>query len=570
MKLTGQIKDFSIKKYYVTGSLKQKIENKALQNMLLKIKNGGMNAFLNDKELNRFAKGLKESFEADGYINSDNSLTSFGEDIVSSGKSWKGLKGAFFFTVLEYKEAVPYLLDVELVGDRSLENGKSTKDLVDFQKTSPARCFTEDKYVSVDSEFREIETDEQWAVCREQPKNCSVRFSFDYEDEVCEINVKYQSGQKDKSCKFFASEHSKFAIIELNDALNLLEAKETSEGIFDYSRQDRKSLRLSISKSAKFYGKTWFSSFFKTGSFYFENVDFESNTNCKIEDVHLYIDTEDSLTAELFLQEYLIKKAEIQYLGYEETGHLVNDFQNLFTSPDGKSPASPAIMKDTKEIYNQLVERAKENSSENPVPYLHLQAYIDLSPSDTLKPYIEKETAVNLSNQTLNFSELVKNIFGQERNIKSIQAFSKYTASNGRNARAFMLFAESIAQNYGIKSTLITTKEEVRPNANSAFRESDQKWFSKMKTSKHIHILEKPVNEIKSIHDRYYKVIKNDGREEWWVMTGELDSLRFENDNPRIRDDISINETGIVKEMTFAKIKKQGVPEIVTKLMGEN
>mgnify|MGYP007070210242 CR=1 FL=1 len=273
----------------------------------------------------------------------------------------------------------------------------------------------------------------------------------------------------------------------------------------------------------------------------------------------------DEETATILLNEYLVRAAERSYLGYEETGRLVTAFQALFTSPDGTMLACPAITENTKTIYDMLVARAKEISSQNPLAYLHLQAYIDLSPEDTIKPYIEKEHTLNLTNQELSFMELVGRIFGTERTVKSISLLSKYTATNGRNARAVMLFAESTAVQFGVQPTLITTKAEVRPSTNKELAESDKEWYEKMK--KFVSVIEMPLEEIKTIHDRYYKIVRTDGNTEWWVLTGELDSLRFENDNPRIREDISTTENGTVKEMTFSRIKESGVPAMVVKLM---
>ena len=109
MKLTGKLINPNIHTYYVTGSLEQKGNNQPLRKMLRKIKEGDMNDFLNDPELGNFAHGLKDSFDRDGYINKNNSLTPSGEDIVKTGKSWHSLQGAFLLTVLEYDEKV-YLL----------------------------------------------------------------------------------------------------------------------------------------------------------------------------------------------------------------------------------------------------------------------------------------------------------------------------------------------------------------------------------------------------------------------------------------------------------------------------
>ena len=554
MKCVGQLTHPSVSKYYVTGSLEQKIENKALQEMLRKIKNGGMQAFLNDKELGKFARGMRESFITEKLINADNTLTASGDDVVKTGKAWRGFEGAFFFTVLLYDD-IPYLLDAELV------DGKST---VDFQETEQKLKFNDSmEYLS---SFRRIRTDSQWAKAKSQPQNASVKFSFDYENENCKVDVSWKDDGKNKKCSFNTGEESTFAILKRETAMKLLEERENEENCFEFSYQDKTAIQIHASNANHIAEKNWLTDFFKNGSFILRDVVFpEHKAICEIQNVYLYIDTNDTATLSVLLNEYLLRKAETSYLGYAETGHLVNEFQNLFTSPDGKFPACPAVMQQTKEIYNSLMECAKELSKTNPLAYLHLQAYIDLAPEDTIKPYIEKEYTVNLTNQELSFMDLVQKVFGEERNIKAISAFSKYTATNGRNARAFMFFAESIERNYGINTTLVTTKEEVRASSNNAFKGSNKKWYEQMKNS--VSVIEKPVDDIKTIHDRYYKVVRTDGNTEWWVLTGELDSLRFRNDHPRIREDVTVMEPGTVKEMTFSRIKESGVPAAVVQLM---
>ena len=565
MKYTGSLANPDIHAYYVTGSLEQKIENAPLQKMLSKIQGGGMNAFLNDKELGKFAKGLRSRFQADGYLSKDDFLTSLGEDIVKTGKSWRGLQGAFFITVLEY-DGEAYLLDAELVSDKDAKNQSDGKTNIDFENQKDKLDFKDAVYIGAESEFRNIKPDAKWAYCKQQPKNSSVNFSFDYEKSECTVNVYWQIGSKDRVCKFMTTEESHFAIVKHSSAMELLEERENEENVFDFSVQYKTSIQITVSNAEQVAGKKWISSFFDSGNFVFEGIQLDGAKGAgNIEDVRLYISQDDEKSASVLLKEYLLKKAEEAYLGYEETGRLVTAFQNLFTSPDGKMPACPPIMQETKEIYNELVERAYSVSEKNPLAYLHLQAYIDLAPADTIRPYIEKEKTVNLTNQELSFTDLVEKVFGSERTVKSLCLLSKYTSTNGRNARAVMLFAETFATRFGIKPKLVTTKEEIRPNANKNFAESDRKWYEQMKKS--VHVVEKSVDDIKKIHDRYYKVVRTDGRTEWWVLTGELDSLRFENDNPRIREDVTVSETGKVKEMTFAQIRQSGIPENVVKLM---
>lgn len=549
MKLTGTLKNPDVYTYYVTGSLEEKVENLPLQKMLKKIKDGGMNTFLNDNELKKFAQGLKYSFEKDGYINKNNSLTATGEDIVETGKSWNSLQGAFLFTVLRFGRKA-YLLNAELVKDSDGFIGGDR----------PKSKFNDDEYAGW---FRNIKTDENWGDWKKQPQNVSVEFCFDYGKAECGVTVKFDN----ETVSFTTTETSDFSIIKRATAMHLLEESENKEGVFVFSVKDTTAVRICVSDAEKLSGKEWLKTFFEKGSFYLPTKD-DDFADMKIEDICLYIGKDDAKTAEVLLSEYLLRKAEISYLGYEETGRFVSEFQNLFVSPDGTYPSCPGIMKETPQIYNGLVERAKSVAQKNPTAYLHLQAFIDLLPENTLKPYIEKECVKNLSNREISFEELVTEVFGNERNIKSISAFSKYTVSNGKNARAFILFAESVAKHFGIQTTLITT-DEVKQNVGK-YKETDEKWFEKMETQKDMVLIKRKHDEIKNIHDRYYKVVRENGSVEWWVMTGELDSLRFDNDNPRIREDIQITEKGTVKEMTFSKIKQEGVPESVKTIMEVN
>ena len=264
-----------------------------------------------------------------------------------------------------------------------------------------------------------------------------------------------------------------------------------------------------------------------------------------------------------------MKKSEKGYLGYGETGRLISEFQRLFTSPDGTFPACPPIMKTTEEVYQDLVDYAKKIQKENPIPYLHLQAYRDLSPEDTLTPYIEKEHVVNLTNQKLSFCGLVLKVFGEERTVESVCMLSKYTAGNGRNARAVKLFAESIERRFGVKVRLFTTGQVDRPKDNPQFRESDKNWFNTMKECQSLEVKEREVEDIKTVHDRYFKLVRTDGKIEWWVLTAELDQLRFDKDHPHIREDITMETEGTVHEMTFSRIRSEGVPDVAKQLMEE-
>lgn len=560
MRLEGKLTRPSIKKYYVTGTLEQKMENKPLQQMLKKIQDGGMNAFLNDKELGQFARGLQENFQKEGYLNKDDTLTSSGEDVVTSGKAWRGLQGAFSFTVLEY-QGKAYLLDAVLM----------EKDNMDIMPHYRCPYEFNEVYSAVDEKkFRNVQLDQNWAEYKQEVQSPSVEFVYEYDTDQCEVRACWKDSRKDCKISFTTTDTSDFVIIKKSDAQELLKEREESEGVFEFSYLDNKSIEFVVQDSSELDEKNWIKDFFKKGCFDFDDILLDRNEGiATIKDICLYIEQEDTNSMLVLLQEFLLDKARTSYLGYEEVGRLVNEFQELFTSPNGKYPPCPPIMEDIQSIYNMLVERAKAISSKDPVPYLHLQAYIDLSPEDTKKPYMESTATVNLTNKELSFEKLVQEVFGCERTIKSVCLVSKYTSSNGRNARAITLFAESIAQCFGASTRLVTTKSEMRPSNNQEYRGSDQKWYKKMKECVHLKVVEKKLEEIKNIHDRYFMISRTDDSVEWWTLTGELDSLRFNNDTPRIREDITITTEGRVKEMTFAKIKEGGVPELARKLMEE-
>lgn len=553
MKLTGKLENPDIHTYYVTGLLEQKTGNAPLQKMLKKIRDGGMNTFLNNSELKGFAQGLRYSFENDGYINEDGSITAAGEDIVNTGRAWHSLQGAFLFTVLGYKNRA-YLLDAQLADNKNSGDNKN----VIFDPLYSGLELNDSEYAG---KFRNIQTDEFLADCEQQPKDTAVTFEFDYERAECDVTVTFDT----KTFKFTTKESSYFSIMKLSEAQDLLEKLKNKENVLVYHSQDTKAVQIQVPAAKDIADKQWLEDFFKQG--YFSLKISERDIVGSINDIHLYIDKDDTATAEILLNEYLLRKAESTYLGYEETGRLVNTFQELFVSQDESTAACPPIMKETKAVYDGLVRRAKSIAAEHPNAYLHLQAYIDLAPANTLKPYIEKEFTMNLTNQEISFNDFVGQIFGEERNVTAISALSKYTASNSKNARAFMLLAESIAQKFGQKLTLITTDETA--NSSPGYRDSNKKWFEKMRKCKHIQLNIQKRDGLKDIHDRYFKIMRSDGSIEWRVMTGELDTIRFENAAPRIREDIRCDEKGKVKEMTVSKIKQDGVPDELVKIMEE-
>lgn len=141
---------------------------------------------------------------------------------------------------------------------------------------------------------------------------------------------------------------------------------------------------------------------------------------------------------------------------------------------------------------------------------------------------------------------------------------SKYTAENPWIARGFLLFAECVHKNYGTKLTLITSAGQ---NKNPQHKEENEKWAKRIKDSGDIILIEKPVEDIRGIHDRYFKVETEGGEVQWLKLSAELDKLKYDGDRPRIREDITSGTLGKATEMTWMPIAQKGVHEAIVQMM---
>lgn len=551
MTIKGKIRSPEVFTYYVTGSLEERCKNTALQAMLKKIKDGGKNAFLNNEQLKSFTKGMLYSFKSEGLLNKDDTLTSCGEEIIESGKSWKTLKGAFFSTVFHHSDD-DFLLKCVPV---SRENTGKKSDEELFSNISKLH-FTEGLFKTDKTEFRKIDFDKN-AAKQTDPLNPSVTFEFDFETRESLITVQVNSGKE--NYKITTNDSSVFYIVKSDIAYQWLE-KLKSTDVFDIDKNETRGVFIKFADKAGFSSvSNYCEQFFGTGSFSISVED--ESYHYEITDIGLAVKDED--TRDILLMEYLLQKAESEYLGYNEVGKLMNDFQDLFFE-------IPAIEKSSNEIYKHLQEEARNRVSKNAAPYLHLMAYADLSPDKTLLPYICDNQVYDLSGQDTCIDDIVRKLFGDERDKKSVTTMSKYTAENPWNARNMMLFAESLHNKYGITLNLITHFETSEKNAK--FKTENELWQDKLRRCPFITIRDEKKIALQEIHDRYFKVVRsteNGEQSEWWVLTGELDKLDFgdRRNGKSIREDIKTDTQGKVTEMRFMKIKEEGVPHILKGMM---
>lgn len=536
MKLKVNLKDANISQFNATGELEKKLEDDPLKEMLKKIKNGGMNTFLNDNDLKNHAKRLQSSFKKEGLIDSSDLLTQIGEDVVKTGKAWKSLSGLFKITICEYKGRI-YVLDVEI--DKESKNDFSEK--IQGKKILDNYSFKTNK-----CEVKNIKLDPN--VIDTSYKGNNVSVEFDYETKQCKINAELNS----QKYTFETEESSKIKFIDYNNALSILKESCIKYNCFSVNNTEISGITIEINEPQKINEiEKEIISFYESGKIKLElNKD---DNDYLIEDIALRINANDMNTGENLLYKYLLKESDNNYIGYSEVGAMVTQFQNLFES-------IPPITESTKNIYNNLMKEAKDYQEKYNSAYLHLKAYIDLSPESVIKPYIEK--TIDFSNKKASFQKIVNEIFQEERDIKSISTLTKYASSNNRISRALIVLAETIKFKYGISLTVITTGQTKN-------NQSSCEYYNKMKNDKSIKLIERDFSEIEKIHDRYFKINRKNNEVEWWKLSGELDALRFDNDfiQKQPRGDIKPDTEGFAGEMTFVRVSESGIPETLNKIM---
>jgi hypothetical protein len=114
----------------------------------------------------------------------------------------------------------------------------------------------------------------------------------------------------------------------------------------------------------------------------------------------------------------LLRKAEERYLGYEEIRNLIATFYSLFEK-------CVSVSDSTERIYVQLLELSKERKS---TAYLRLLAYKDLMPDELFRSY-EIDTR-DFSNQRMSMNEIVREMFSDVKEIKSVKMATQYACKN--------------------------------------------------------------------------------------------------------------------------------------------
>lgn len=544
MKLEGSLKNIKIGRYLATGCLEKKQENPALQKMLEKIKREGIEKFENDEVLKNFSKGMICSFQKEGFLTGNKELSATGEDIVKTGKVFQKMYGTFIVTICEYENQT-YILDLELYKKDKEDKG------IYFEEPKSVSVDTKELFDSERCQTRNVNFEEKISEIKESCK-WSNRLFYDMDSKKPVLEIKDEHEHK-----YTITENSCFKILSDTEAQTELRNLLSKTKCLSKKDSERTSVIVKYdSEELPAFDEKLIQEFFEKGEVQIKDEGSPRTSQLfdelVFDDVHLRIEEKDSDSLNKLLHKYLIQEAEKSYLDYSETGRQIRKFSNLFET-------APEITDSTKDIYAKLIEDAGLNREKNPVPYLHLRAYLDLPPEQILRPYYEEEP-FNFAGQRVSVSEIVEKVFGDARSIKCIAAISKFAPTNPTICRNSCVFASAVKKQFGVKFFVITQKFDGQKQV-PAYEKQNREFFDQMKNNENIEVIEKDRAELID-HDRYYIVQRESGDKEWYKATCELDTLRFGGDEKKnLRKNIDSGEPADGGELTFIKIKESAVPE---------
>lgn len=514
-------KQGTIKKYIVQGKVEVYQKDPALSSVLKRIADGGSVAALGD--LGVFAAGLSNSFESDKLTMGDK-ITDKGQAIADSGYNWKGLSGRFILEVLNLENKL-YLLDC--INYNGQDNSA-------FMDTSEALNLPDEYSIGFSKGYRALSLNPHKQVVQ-TVKLVFVKVSYSFNEDK-----EYYSIQ-DSGDEFVSSEN--FWHTTFDNACKALKFILENYGL---SVQGKEVYLTNVNKSNQLLRETIGILFDKRGMISAEK------DGVKVKDVQLIV--EEPTVADELLFEYLSRAASKQYLGYSEIAALISEFYGFFRH-------CSFITKNTNGVYSEMLERT---SRENKKAYLRLQAYRDIVPDIATSAFVVN--VKDLTNTQSSIMNVAQNLVGQAWDISSVTMITKYAFKNASISRAVTLLGNALKYKYNVGLTVITCKD------NSYQAEVARDFYEQLKSSDNITFIERQKNDIEQIHDRYYRIVHNDGKVDWVVMTGELDALKYDKDFSNSRDartDIVHTTNGYIKEMRIIRVSDDGIPSSVKAEMAE-
>ena len=368
--------------------------------MLDKIDKDGVLAFYQDGSVKKFANGLINSFRQEGLMNGD-SLTQEGKTVVETEKAWKILKGQFKILVA-FKDRYQYIVDCYPCTE---------VDVTGFKNQNLPIKFIGEYKNNFDADIKKVVFDPTWYVS--ESKTIEMDSCYDYlnDKNVYEIiynDKKYVFDENEYTFKLFDSHNAIDLLVSAMSTYKDFKVERSSVKLYNY---DNNPLLLPV-----------ITEIFEKGSFDVRVSEYA------IEDIKISIENESVVKA--LLLEYLLRKAEERYLGYEEIRNLITSFYALFEK-------CISVSDSTERIYTQLLELSKSRRS---TAYLRLLAYKDLMPDELFRSY-EIDTR-DFSNQHMSMDDIVREMFSDIKEIKSVKMATQYACKNISISRNARLFAE--------------------------------------------------------------------------------------------------------------------------------
>ncbi len=510
--------------YIGEGSITSLEQNAPLARMLKTLSEGGLQSFLEDGQLKKFAQGLLASFNEDGYADGGK-VTAEGARVIKTQKAWKKLTGVFKLGVLQTPQGC-YVISVDPEFDMNFKTAQTQRVNLNLKGQYENNCGTCVKDIQLKPVLSLLKKEQNTIDCR-------YDFGTGKSSYVFELNEKKITfPENEKTFKLIDRSIAEELLGEVLENYGKLNADGSDVWIDDFTE-----------RNALLQGAV--DTVFEKGAFNAQSADGQ----VKVRDIRLNV--KKPATAKKLLIKYLLKHAEERYLGYNEVFFLMSQFRNLFDScadiPDYY----------VSNVYGDLIEEAR---SGNTTAFLRLCAYRDLLP-ETVQLQYRIGSVKQLSNRNMSMEDIVEEIIGKKTAVASVTVLTKFS-NNPEILRGFCLFAKALKKR-GALLNLITSSGNMSAQTNEVKAKQAEKCFTELK--KIARVFDRKSDDIKKCHDRIYRVEKVSGELEWWTMTGELDSLRYNIDFDSV-DEITV---GQVKEMTFALIEEKGVPEHTRKIIEE-
>ena len=506
------------------ADLKLREQNEVVRNLLRQIQSGGMQSIKTDEELKYFAKGLENSLRKEGFLEKDGTLTQAGKEAADNGPILKRLKALFSIDYIEFK-GVNYLLECKIVGGKT-ESAKSSN----VQNINLQGKFLDTNYNVTSNHKLEVEDFklENPYLLLEKEQDVSVNAVYDFETKICENSVKNDR----EVYKFETNDENKFRILSTSFARSILRENLGSGCGNAFSVDEDCSVSLiSCNSAQKEIIWKYLKNIFENSSFYYNTQD-----NYKISDIK--VDLADSAKNDVLLG-YLQDISERKYISKDEIGFLTDKFPSFFKS------CSP-ILETNKEIFEELISSASKKS------LLRLNAIKDLSADSIITDYKIEKNIIDFSTKQISWNDFIDEVFDFSKQIESVTTLSKYVGNNNGICKGLSIISSEMQKRFGIKLSIVTSMPQGK--SNQFLHELETTW----------NVINKSEQEIKTIHDRYWKISFSDKSNMWFKSSSEVDSLRFAD-----YKNANSSTVGKVRELTISFISEDGVSESIKKIFGD-